>query len=111
MDQSVATHQTQINHLWDTINTTHVFSLDGPDSPLSVFTQLINLIDVTNSPQDYCRALRKRAQFCSLAARFDDALIDLRVEWDIARKHNLNHLIEDIECHIARLSVWRKLEL
>lgn len=111
MDQSQTTHQAKIDHLWEAIRRTHEFSFEGPDNPLGVFTLLTNLIDKKKDPLFFCQVLRKRAQFHSLAARFDDALTDLRLEREIAHSNNLNHIVEDIDQFISRLTFWRMLEL
>ncbi len=111
MDQSQTTHQVKIDHLWKAIRRTHEFSLEGLDSQLGVFTQLTDLVDKKKDPQFFCQVLRKRAQFHSLATRFDDALTDLRLEREIARSNNLNHIVEDIDHHITRLTFWSELIL
>lgn len=112
MDQSIVTSKTTANAcLSKKTKQFHNTSDYGNRKAISALTKLLGLIDVNTHPNDFCFALRKRAQYYSMNKNFDDALKDLQTELDVARANRLHRRIDDVEELILRNSVLRRRSL
>lgn len=108
MDQSITTYATSATaHEWTETNQFNDSSNDGYENAIRALTRLLDRINESSHPNEYCCALRKRAQYFSLSMKFDDALEDLHRELEISSSNNYYRRTGEVEDLISRLTQWR----
>lgn len=78
----------EIYRLWEEAQRLDGFSDKNCSETIAVFSQLLETIDKESDPHSYSVALRMRAQHNCLVKKYDDALIDLKLEREINERNN-----------------------
>jgi len=78
----------EIYRLWEEAQALDGFSETNCSETIAIFSKLLDLIDKESDPHGYSVALRMRAQHYCLIKKYDEALVDLKIERDLNDRNN-----------------------
>lgn len=100
----------EIYRLWDEAQALDSFSEKNCNDTITMFSKLLEMIDMDSDPHSYSVALRMRAQHYCLIRKYDDALVDLKMERDLNDRNNDQVRVKKCDELISQINTMSQRE-